>query len=360
MLNSLCEEHEFVVFAIKFDNPRPDRINFIRIPVPNCPLAVMFLLFHILAATSYIAARIRGVAKFDCIQFVESNLLFRGLVYAHFCHGTYLERHWIETRPSGLRRFGRWLDHRLHALAEPFVLSRARKIIVPSQGLAGELGRRYPESRGRIGIIANPVDQRHFAPPPGLDRPALRRQLGLGPDRITLCFIALGHFERKGLGLAIDAIARLADPRVELIVVGGTPQTVMPWQRHAERARIGHCVTFFGMQQDIRPYLWCADAFILPSFYEVYPLVGLQAAAAQVPLIATPVHGLNEFMIHRENGLIIQPTVDSIVEAISEFLGMSAQERRAMGQAAAKSIAHCSEERFAENWRSVYREMGAA
>ena len=49
MLMGLSREHEFVVFAVQFDNPDPDRIRFVRVPVPTRPLALLFIAFHLLA-----------------------------------------------------------------------------------------------------------------------------------------------------------------------------------------------------------------------------------------------------------------------------------------------------------------------
>ena len=45
MLSARCEEHELVVFAPEFDNPRPDRIDYLPIREPRRPLALLFVLF---------------------------------------------------------------------------------------------------------------------------------------------------------------------------------------------------------------------------------------------------------------------------------------------------------------------------
>ncbi|HRL14465.1 MAG TPA: hypothetical protein PKX07_21465, partial [Aggregatilineales bacterium] len=49
ILNGLADEHEFVVFALEFDNPRPDRIKFVKIPAVRKPLAALFVTYHLTA-----------------------------------------------------------------------------------------------------------------------------------------------------------------------------------------------------------------------------------------------------------------------------------------------------------------------
>ena len=75
MLRDLCGEHEFVVFATEFENPCPGRIEFVRVPAPRRPLALLFVAFHVLAPMCYAWHRLRTRKRFDLVQMVESNLL---------------------------------------------------------------------------------------------------------------------------------------------------------------------------------------------------------------------------------------------------------------------------------------------
>lgn len=354
LLRGLCDEHEFVIFATEFHNPRPDRIRFVQVPVPRRPLALLFVAFHLVAPLVYLWQRMRGRARFDRTQFVESNLVLRDISYVHFCHRAYLADHWPATRPRGLRRPARWLDHWLHSLVEPFAFRRASLIVAPSRGLAGELVRRYPWAGQKITVLANPVDVVRFAPKQGFDRFEFRSQLGLSPDDIVLCFVALGAFERKGLPALVEAIARVNEPNLKLLVVGGNEGTVSAWRRRAKAAGLERIVVFTGSQNDVRPFLWASDGFSLPSSYEVFPLVGLEAAAAGLPLIVTPVHGLAEFVCHGQNGILVEATAESLAEALTRFLRMTAAERKSMGEAAAHAVARYSGKPFVDGWRAIY------
>jgi hypothetical protein len=49
MLEALCHEHEFTVFSAQFENPCPERIRWVRVPVVTRPQALLYVAFHLLA-----------------------------------------------------------------------------------------------------------------------------------------------------------------------------------------------------------------------------------------------------------------------------------------------------------------------
>ncbi|MDQ4144964.1 MAG: glycosyltransferase family 4 protein [Actinomycetota bacterium] len=358
LLQGLCGEHDFTVFAVEFDNPSPERIRSIKVPLPTRPFVIMFLAYHLLAPLFYVGFRLRHRSKFDLVQIVESNLIFGDVSYTHFCHRAFLRHHWAQIGARGLRGWLRWLDHRLHALLEPSIYRRVRHVVVPSHGLMRELEAEYPVTRGKVSLIPNPVDSNRMRQPSDFDSSQFRAQLGLEPDAVLFVFVALGQFERKGLPVLLEALQQLDDPHVRLLVVGGEPELVRKYRSRTERMGLARNVMFAGMQEDVRPYLWAADAFVFPSFYEVFPLVALEAAAASLPLIATRLYGVEEFLIDGENGLIVSPTAQDIALGVKRFLALSDAARRAMGERAAKSVQHFTVEDFLSAWRRLYENVG--
>jgi len=355
MLAGLCREHEFTVFAVEFDNPCPERIRFVRVPVPTKPLALLFVAFHLVAPVVYWLYRLRTGVRFDLVQMVESNLIFGDLSYAHFCHRAYLRRYWKETGAKGLRGWFRWLDHWLHALMEPWVYRRVKYVVVPSQGLRQELEGAYPLVRGKVKVVPNPVDLDRMRLPEEFDREGFRRDQGVAPGEVVLVFVALGHFDRKGLPLVLQALKGLGDLPVKLWVVGGEADLVQEWRKRVERMDLGERVRFFGMQRDVRPFLWGADAFVFPSFYEVFPLVSLEAAAAGLLLIVTPLHGVEEFMRDGETGFVVERSVEGVSNGIRRFLALTASDKLALGQQAREAVRGYSAKQFVANWREFYR-----
>lgn len=356
MLRSLCDEDEFTVFAVEFENPCPQRIRFVRIPAPSRPLALLFLAYHFLAPIYYWAYRLRYRVRFDLVQMVESNLLFGDVSYSQFCHRAYLKSHWQESRARGLRGVLRWLDHWLHALFEPWVYRRVQRIVVPSRGLSRELADAYPWTEDKLHILPNPIDLQRMRLPEGFDRDGFRQAMALKPEDVVLVFVALGHFERKGLPSLLHALAQLNEPQLKLIVVGGETSLVETYQARAGRLGLSGRVVFVGMQRDVRSYLWGADVFAFPSFYEIFPLVSLEAAAAGLPLLVTPLYGVEEFMRDGESGILVERTPRGISQGISGFMNLPPDTRRAMGERAQQCVRRYAAENFVDAWRKFYRE----
>lgn len=355
LLEGLSNEHEFVVFANQFENPNPDRIKFIRIPVPTRPLAVLFVAYHILAPLRYWIYRLSGGQKFDVIQSVESNCLLRADIdYAHFCHRRFLKVHWPGLKSRGLRSILRFWDHFLHSMLEPIVYRRTRAVVVPSHGLQRELVDEFPNTAPKLSVLANPVRVDHMKRPADFDRSVTRRSLGLADDDVVLLFTALGHFERKGLPLLLEALASIKNPALKLVVVGGESDLVRNYQAKISAMGLNGRVIFAGMQKDVRPYLWMADAFALPSAYEVFPLVVLEAAAAGVPIIVTPLNGVEEFCVDGVNGVIIERSAAGVSKGIERFAVMSPSDRAELGRRAQQDVLKYSVEEFHANWRNIY------
>ncbi|QPC83990.1 glycosyltransferase family 4 protein [Phototrophicus methaneseepsis] len=361
-----CEEHEFTVFAIAYDNPRPDRIQFVRVPAIQWPLFVLFLTYHIMACLVYGWYRLRTGHKFDVIQSVESNTLMGTLIYSQFCHRAYLDHHWAATRPTGLRRWARWLDHQLHALIEPFAYNKAKWIVVPSHGLAKELQETYPQTADKVRIITNPISMADMLSRDGYDQVAQRRKWGFEADDLVMVFAALGHFERKGLPLLLQAMQQvkqqakqqqtIPSSALKLIVVGGSEKTLIAYQQMSETLGLMDDVVFVGMQPDIRPFLWMGDLFVFPSLYETFSMVCYEAAAAGLPLLVSSLYGVEDMLKNGYNGWNIARTVDAYAEKIAYSL-THRQELRQMGQRAIASAQSADVHHFIEGWRHQYQSI---
>lgn len=354
ILHSLCHEHDFTVFSVESENPCPERVRFVRVPAPTRPLALLFLAYHLMAPLVYLYHKVRTGVQFDLIQTVESNLSFGHLAYAHFCHRAYLRDQWPQVKSKGIRGWLRWYNHRLHALVEPWIYRRVKWIVVPSEGLRRELEAEYPFLRGKINVIANSVDTKRLQKPNTFDRETMRQSLGIAVQDFAIAFVALGNFEHKGLALLLEAQQHLEN--TQLIVVGGEHDVVSAWQRRVKAMKLDDKVRFLGMQRDIRPFLWAADAFVLASASETFSLVTFQAAAAGLPLVVTPLHGVEEFMRDGETGYIVQRSVEHLTATLNRLLAMSQLERAQMGENAQLAVQAFSVDAFVERWRGFYHE----
>jgi len=355
MLKGLCQAHEFTVFSVEFENPCAERIRWVRVPAPTRPLALLFVAYHLLAPICYWVYRIRHRVRFDLLQIVGGNLSFGDVSYSKFCHRAYLKYHWRESRPSGLRGWFRWLDHWFHSLIEPWIYRRVRVMVAPSKGLQHELEREFPFVGGKIRVISNPVDVEGMAVPQAFDRRVFRRQLDLAESDIVFLFVALGHFERKGLPFLLSALQRLQDAPVKLLVVGGEADALTIWRSRTSSMGLTERVAFLGFQKDVRPYLWAADASVLPSSYEVFPLAAIQSLAAGLPLLATRVYGVQEFLRDGVNGIVIDAFSPEAVEAaLARFITLSSERRRQLGLEAQRLARGYDVANFLTAWDRFY------
>ena len=316
MLRALAAEHDFTVFAVEFDNPHPERIRWVRLPLTIRPLALLFVNFRLLAPVLYLFERMRSGRGFDLIQMVESNLGFGSVSYSHFCHRAYLKNHWDEVQSGGgLRAKLRWLDHTLHARFEARTYSRVKHILVPSQGLKRELAAEFPFAANKIEVLPNAIDVQRLRRPENFDRARMRQSLGIGDAETVFLFAALGHFERKGLPALIEAFRRLEAPNAHLLVMGGERDLIEKYRARIAGASCEHRVHFVGMQSDTGRFFWAADAFAFPSHYETFSLVAYEAAAAQLPLIVPPLNGIEEIVRDGETGFVVGQDVAGIESA---------------------------------------------
>jgi glycosyltransferase involved in cell wall biosynthesis len=112
-----------------------------------------------------------------------------------------------------------------------------------------------------------------------------------------------------------------------------------------------------GQQQDVRPWLWSADAFALLSSYEVFALAPLQAAAAGLPLLVTSTPGVASYVEHERSGLRVAPEPTAVAEALQRLLDLSVKDRQRMGAAAREAVGAFSVAAFVDRWRNLYRAV---
>lgn len=356
IIQNMSGEHDFAVFAAEFENPLPGHIRFIRIPTPVRPLALLYLAFHLVSAIRFWTYRLAH-RDFDLIQAVESNFMFANIYYCQFCHKAFLRDHWKDVAgPRGLRRFARWLDHALHALFEARIYRKARHVVVPSRGLMRELHEQYPFTRGKVHLIYNPVDLAHLQPDPRFLREEFRKRRNLENDDVVAIFIALGHFERKGLPIVLRALTQTHSGSIKLLVVGGERDLVAKYQAWTTKLGLERRVILCGMQKDVRPFLWAADCFVFPSAYETFGLAVFEAAAAGLPVISTSVYGVEEFLNDGVNGFVVERSPSSVASALDRFRSLPPPGRLRMGRQARQAVDPFSSERFAGAWREFYRQ----
>lgn len=361
LIRNLADDYQFIVFADRFDNPNPQKIVWVRVPLPDKPVIARYVGFKYLAPIYY-KRFVQQHTKPDLAIATEGEFAECDICYVHFCHRAYLKEQRLKLSSisspiSSLRNTVRFLNHHFNAYAEAEAIAKASKIVVPSLGLAQQLSQTYgPTIQQDIATISNPIDVEHFTRPKDYDAESGRAQLGFAPTDIVLVFVALGSFGRKGLDFVLQALARLRSPQLKLLVVGGNRAEISEYTHLCAQLDVAESTTFVGLQSDVRPYLWLGDLFVLPSSYETFSLVTFQAAIAGLPIMATQLYGVAELLEPGVNGWLIErhgeaiaQTLERVVDCRGDLLEMGAQ--------AHKAAAEYGISRFVEQWRQLLNQQ---
>ena len=354
LLKGLCQDYQFTVFADRFDNPDPEAIQWVRIPLPRKPVFLRYIAFKWFAPFYY-RQYVQSQGQSQLVIGTEGQFSNCDICYAHFCHQAYLENHPVQA--SLPRKVARLITRHFNAKMEAIALDQAEAIVVPSAGLANELAQTYGSRvQNKLTQVSNPVDVAQFSKPDSFDPAPWRKLLGFEIDDIVVMFSALGDFDRKGLKPLIEAIAAVNHPQLKLLMVGGGSTEIQEYRAICDRYSLSDRVHFTGFQSDIRPYLWSADLFALPSNYETFSLVSFQAAVAGLPILATQLYGVEEFLQDGVNGWLVERQVGSIAKALATAIGDRSRIPE-MGRLAHEAASHYDQSIFVERWRKLLHQL---
>jgi glycosyltransferase involved in cell wall biosynthesis len=351
LVAALAPDHDVTVFSFAFDDPTGGRARFVRVRAVPWPTALLLPTFWLASGLAYAWRRLRG-DRFDVIVTTEGYAPMATVRYAHCCHAVH---HQHVGRAPGIRGLAQKATGRIQVVAERRAYRRRPQVVAVSSGLADDLVGAYPHLAGRIVVIPNFVDLAGLEATDDEARRATRAELGVGADDRLLVFVALGHFENKGLPEVYTALTHLTDTpnRLALVVVGGFADRVRQLRLQAEAAGIADRVRFTGMVDDPRPYYWAADAFVLPSLYETFSFVAFEAAAAALPLVATRVHGVTDILVDGVTGWEVTPDTPSVEAALAEVASVDAADLRARGAKARAAVAGFDRARFHQRWSEL-------
>ena len=213
---------------------------------------------------------------------------------------------------------------------EKQVLRRADRVVVATLAELTQLRFLYKANDRKLVVIPPGVDVCHFYPIPADEA---KMYVGLKPEDRMVLFV--GRIEPlKGVDTLIQAMSCLQwkeERPVHLAIIGGDPGA-SPEEMSAEMARlqklcddlaVGQTVVFLGKRdQDKLPYYYsAAELVVMPSHYESFGMVALEAMACGTPVIASEVGGLAYLVRDGETGFTIpDQEPETLCEKISWLL----------------------------------------
>ncbi|WP_034918411.1 glycosyltransferase family 4 protein [Erwinia sp. 9145] len=291
--------------------------------------------------------------KFDIVQSHERIAgcdIFRA--------GDGVHRVWLEQRARVVSPVQRILTslsgyHRYVMAAEEAMFRdpSLKKIICNSLMVKNDIMRCFQVPEEKFAVIYNAIDAQRFTPASAAERNASREKLGLPGKANVFIYVGSG-FERKGLKACIEA---LAATDAHLLVVGQDKQQSL-YNNLAKKLGCQQRIHFAGVQHDVIPFYHAADGLMLPTLYDPFPNVILEAMACGLPVITSFTCGGAEFITNGQQGFVCDaldvPALTAAANAIPRR-----DERSEMGDAARERVLSCSPQRLATQLHALYQQV---
>jgi len=339
--------HEVHVFAHRYEPMKG--ISFHSVTVPLKPFGLQNWIF----AKNVRRALSRN--EFDIVNGISQ--IYPQDIYRL---GDGIHRHWLTVRRS--RIFSHAYDkvsprHRLllHLEKKIFSPGNYKRIIANSELCKQHAIDYYKVPPQLVDVIFCGVDFAIFNSSVRNEGAQLRTSLGIGREAIVVLFVGT-NYERKGLDTLLQAISRLRyKEKYRLLVVG--KGNIPRYQRLAQRLGLQEVTIFCGFQEQMPPFYGVADIFVLPSYYDPFGNVCLEAMACGLPVITTRETGVSELMAHGRSGFVMdQPgnigALASWLEALED-----PELRRSMGAEAQEQAAFLTIERNVKHTILAYEKV---
>lgn len=223
----------------------------------------------------------------------------------------------------------------------------------------GWAAQHVPQAFGvQVDHVPKGVDSVHFHPV----GPNVRRALRLEDRRVVVAVARLVPL--KNLTLLLDAIARVRErvPAVHALMVGDGPEADA-LKRHAAALDLADAVTFVGRvaHAETPPYYRTGDVFALSSSFDNSPNAVLEAMACGLPVVATDVGGVRDFVGDGAGGALAAPgDVAAFAAGLERYLSSPAAAHAAGAHNRAKAATEFSWRASAQRLLDVYRRVAAA
>lgn len=342
--------HEVCVVGESIDDDLNEEIEFHRVPVVSW--------------TSSTKNRSFAIGAGRIAQRLNCDIVY-GLGRAHGLDVVRvterLQSHWLGVRYRHplQRRLQRWNPrHRTLIDLERriYTAETTRRIVVQSQLDRTLVMHWYGVDPSRIRVIPNGVDLGHFTPMEETQRQQFRQRL-VGDANCPLFIFASMDFEGKGLLTVLRSLALLEDRKARLLVLGDGP--IARFRRIAHRLGIAEQVIFLGRRSDIQRFYSAGDLFVLPTAYEPFPNVNLEAMACGLPVLTTRTAGGVDIVEENVNGYLIADydAGQEMVDAFRRHLALSEEARRGMGQNCISTARDLPIQRNVESTLELFHEV---
>jgi glycosyltransferase involved in cell wall biosynthesis len=320
-----------------------------RAPAPAAPFRLRWAVFYLTAGAILARQDVDLIHTWGPAPMVPNRV---DLASANFDHATFQEA--AGGRPPGANRIT-WRAVRAFTLAlerRTYGGGRVRMLNVESPAAKAALERHYPGVP--VTVTPRSIDTERFRPNPEI-RGRVRAEEGARDDEVVALF-ASRDWARQGSDLAVEGVAaaRRRGHRLVLWVAGRDDSRTL--KRVARSFGIEEHVRLLGFRTDLERFYAGADIYMHPTLYEHFSRACHEAAAAELPVVATAVHGVSDLIGEDEAGIVVERDARSIAEAVSR-LAADPGLRADLGKEGRKRTMRFTPERSADHWLDLYEDL---
>ena len=350
----LCVDHDVHLFTCEAADVPLDRLTVHPIRVAQKPFLALWAQFYVKSS------RLIKLEDFDIVHTVGGITARQNIVTAQYCQYAWGDA--IRREPGargGVTAYHQFM-WRLNGYYEKkaIVSPDTRGISANSKRTASDLAEFYGADPAKIAVIYNGVDTNRFTPENQRFRGAIRARYGIPDSALVALFV--GEYRRKGLATVIDALGRLADPRLHLLAVGRGDTAL--YQGLAEAAGIGKRATFAPPARDIEQVFGAADLFAFPTYYEPFGMVVTEAMASGLPTLTSRRAGASELIEEGVSGLLLESPGDAaeLAEKIARLAADPALRRDMALKARPAASRYDWSDVAADTLNLYYKSLGRA
>nr|WP_203940571.1 glycosyltransferase family 4 protein [Spirilliplanes yamanashiensis] len=236
---------------------------------------------------------------------------------------------------------------------ERWLSASAARVIVCSDYMRAEVSRQFDVPADGIDVVANGVEALRWQARP---RAVAAARARFAPAGAPLVSFAGRLVYEKGVQHAVAAVPRLRlrHPGLRLVVAGDGPHRAA-LQAQAAELGVADAVDFTGFLggHDLPALMAASDCYVVPSIYEPFGMVALEAAAAGTPVAVAATGGLAEIVEPGGTGVQFPPgDPDGLADAVSSLL-LDTDYARALARRARRRV------RDEFNWPAIAARTAA-
>lgn len=321
-------------------------INFHKIPKVLFPRFLRPVLF------AYLTSRMTSSPSYDLVHSHE-RIFKMDLVTMHGIP----HRAWIrDVRHKSLSLFDRctaWVERK------GFTAGSTRLVMPVSKLAEKEILKLYPMLAGHVRVIHPGIHLEKFEnKKKGEIRRKIRARYGLSSRDTVVLFVGM-NFEIKRLDLIMKAMGALGreEPRVsdlKLMIVG--KGNYKKFKRLANQLQIAESVIFAGPSEEVEPFYFAGDIFAMPSKFDTFGMVVLEAMAAGLPVIIAESVGASDLVKDGVHGLVLKgdPSISDMAGALKSLLDPAT--RSVMAENARRQVSNETWDCRARQVEKIYRQ----